>query len=236
MSRRNGPNIVTNGLVLYLDAANRQSYISGSTTWTDVSNNGNSGTLTNGPTFNTGSGGSIVFDGVNDYMNGPLFDTLLNYSTAGTISIWFNLISNPLSNYRDIWSFTGSNRIIWFENDEITNPSPILRYVWRLSSGALGALSSGIAQSSRAINNVVCNYATTGGNTTFQIYVNGSLIDQITSSGTLTNDPTSLLRIGYDLSLGHQNIGVYNFQIYNRALSAQEVLQNYNATKARFGL
>ena len=62
-----GPNIVTNGLVLSLDAANTKSYISGSTVWKDLSRGGNDGTLVNSPTFNTGSGGSIVFDGVNDY-------------------------------------------------------------------------------------------------------------------------------------------------------------------------
>jgi hypothetical protein len=237
MSTLNGGpgNIVTNGLVLYLDAANYQSYVSGSTTWRDLSSSNLSGSLINGPTYSSGNAGSIVFDGTNDYMIGPLFDTLLNYSTAGTIEIWFNLISNPGANYRDVWSFIGSNRTMWFENDEITNPSPILRYVWRLSNGSLGALSSGISYSSRAINNVVCNYSTVGGNTNFQIYVNGILIDQTTSAGSLTNDSTSQLKIGYD-TVGYQNMRVYSFKIYNRALTASEVLQNYNATKGRFGL
>ena len=62
-------NIVTNGLVLNLDAANPRSYppAYNGTTWFDLSGNSNNGTLTNGPTYNTGSGGSIVFDGVDDY-------------------------------------------------------------------------------------------------------------------------------------------------------------------------
>jgi hypothetical protein len=61
------PNIVTDGLVLYLDAANVKSYVSGSTTWVDIAA-GNNVTLTNGPTFNSGNNGSIVFDGTNDYV------------------------------------------------------------------------------------------------------------------------------------------------------------------------
>ena len=62
------PNIVTDGLVLCLDAANKRSYPGTGTTWTDRSANGNNGTLTNGPTFDSANGGSIVFDGTNDYV------------------------------------------------------------------------------------------------------------------------------------------------------------------------
>ena len=63
------PKIVTDGLVLYLDAANNRSYPGSGTTWTDLSRGGNNGTLTNGPTFNGANGGSIVFDGTNDFID-----------------------------------------------------------------------------------------------------------------------------------------------------------------------
>ena len=79
-----GPNVVYNGLVLYLDAANNKSYVSGSTSWNDLTSNQNVGTLTNGPTFNTGSGGSIVFDGVDDYVDcGNIYQTSM-YNRALT--------------------------------------------------------------------------------------------------------------------------------------------------------
>ena len=81
VSTRNS--IVTNGLVLYLDAANSKSYVSGSTTWSDMSGNGNSGSLINGPTFNSGNGGSIVFDGVNDYV---VTTSINNFTSIGG---WF---------------------------------------------------------------------------------------------------------------------------------------------------
>ena len=63
------PNIITDGLVLYLDAANTKSYPGSGTTWRDLSKSQLNGTLTNGPTFNSSNGGSIVFDGVDDYVN-----------------------------------------------------------------------------------------------------------------------------------------------------------------------
>jgi len=68
MSYSNGPTIVTDGLVLALDAADKNSYPGSGTTWNDLAGS-NNGTLTNGPTFDSGNGGSIVFDGVDDYVN-----------------------------------------------------------------------------------------------------------------------------------------------------------------------
>jgi hypothetical protein len=86
-----GPKIVTNGLVLALDAANTKSYVSGSTTWRDLSGNNNSGSLVNGPTFNNANGGSIVFDGTNDYVD-VSNSTSLNPTTI-SIGAWFYLNS-----------------------------------------------------------------------------------------------------------------------------------------------
>ena len=100
MAFANGGSIVTNGLVLALDASDRNSYVSGSTTWNDMSGNSYNGTLTNGPTFNSGSGGSIVFDGSNDYVAIPItntvyssltFTAMINTSTqTGGAGIIFN--------------------------------------------------------------------------------------------------------------------------------------------------
>ena len=77
MSLSRGPKIVTNGLVLYLDAANKKSYPGSGTTWTDLSGNNNTGTLTNGPTFDSNNGGSIVFDGTNDYVSNTMSNCVL---------------------------------------------------------------------------------------------------------------------------------------------------------------
>ena len=83
------PPIVTNGLVLYLDAANRQSYVSGSTTWFDATANGLSGSLVNGPTFNSANGGSIVFDGVDDFVSTNNSSSLTQAgNTQFTAELW----------------------------------------------------------------------------------------------------------------------------------------------------
>ena len=95
MSVIGGPDIITDGLVLYLDAANTKSYIGSGTTWKDLSGNSNDGTLTNGPTFDSGNSGSIVFDGVDDFVTtgqqlDPIAFGLFADSTSfWTVSSWF---------------------------------------------------------------------------------------------------------------------------------------------------
>ncbi len=84
MAFTRGANVVTDGLVLCLDAANPKSYISGSTSWRDTSGNTNNGTLVNGPIFNSDNGGSILFDGTNDYAKTNI---TLNLSNTNKISI-----------------------------------------------------------------------------------------------------------------------------------------------------
>lgn len=86
MSYSNGPRIVTNGLVLYLDAGNSKSYPGSGTVWNDLSGNGNNGTLVNGPTYSGANKGSIVFDGANDYISGG--SNTVSINNAITISAW----------------------------------------------------------------------------------------------------------------------------------------------------
>ena len=93
MSVKGGPATVTSGLVLELDAGNIKSYPTTGTTWFDKSGNANNGTLVNGPTFDTGSLGSIVFDGVNDY--GRVSSAGLVGNIPITFTFWDNVITNP---------------------------------------------------------------------------------------------------------------------------------------------
>jgi hypothetical protein len=100
MSIGYGPRVVTDGLVLALDAADTNSYPGSGTTWNDLSGNGNTGTLTNGPTYSSDNGGSIVFDGTNDYV--PLVNNLGDPQQF-TIEFWaypteLNIDAN--NNYR----------------------------------------------------------------------------------------------------------------------------------------
>ena len=88
MATIGGVNSTKTGLVFVLDAANPTSYVSGSTTWQDLSGNNNSGSLVNGPTFNSSNGGSIVFDGSNDYVE----ISTVNASSQFTLNFWVKCI------------------------------------------------------------------------------------------------------------------------------------------------
>jgi hypothetical protein len=215
----NGPTIVTNGLVLALDAGDRNSYVSGSTTWNDLVGS-NNGTLTNGPTFNTGSLGSIVFDGVDDYVN--INNTVYSLS-GGTLNIWFKRSGTT---FAIIGSYGGSGnqRAPTFNQNGST-------IGWEF--GSLFERSTGITFTDNTWFNMSMTF-----NSSFNVnvYINS----------VLTNTETSLNPGGFWNQFPiarYGNFGSFyskgNFsivQVYNRALSPQEILQNYNATKGRFGL
>jgi hypothetical protein len=237
MSFSNGPTIVTNGLVLALDAGDRNSYVSGSTTWIDLAGT-NNGTLTNGPTFNTGSGGSIVFDGVDDYINSigttSTFSFIQNTGVY-TISAWVKpAVLDTAMYFAGNNSGTGGEKGFFFGKEANNN-------CWLALTNGSGTILdhkvSNFFLNTTDWVNVIC----VGNSTTNQFYKNGTAF---TSAGSITSLTTGTS--SRTLALGSiNNVLAYNywwngrianFQIYNRALSASEVLQNYNATKGRFGL
>ena len=91
MALSHSPRIVTNGLVLALDAANIKSYPGSGTTWTDLSGIGNNGTLTNGPTYSSANGGSLVFNGTDNYVSLPA--NSINTNADLTLNYW---VKTPL--------------------------------------------------------------------------------------------------------------------------------------------
>jgi hypothetical protein len=233
MSFNYSPKIVTDGLVLCLDAANTRSYVSGSTAWNDLSRGGNNGTLINGPTFNTGSGGNIVFDGVDDYVN--LSNFTINISLPFTISFW-SFLTTPISLYPEVITLkTNSTRPfeIAFSNEVsyrgITYGSPIT--VQRKNDILLSNYINKWTQ-------VVLSYQ--GGDpnnsSNFTLYDMGVISPTTDSSpyGNIANNSTLCGSTGAGIHWFKGNLS--QTSVYNRALSAQEVLQNYNATKGRYGL
>jgi hypothetical protein len=86
MGLSHSPSIITQNLVLCLDAANPKSYPGSGTTWTDLSGNGNTGTLVNGVGYNSGNLGSLSFDGVNDYVNYIILNSSASATTIGTVT------------------------------------------------------------------------------------------------------------------------------------------------------
>jgi hypothetical protein len=235
MSVKGGPNTVTSGLVLELDAGNIKSYPATGTTWFDKSGNANNGTLTNGPTFNTGSLGSIVFDGVDDYvLRNAFIDAGSNFSVfawikPGNINIRNGIVGNsyPYSERRGFFLSTGTN------------------YAGTTNTFFL-SIGSDVAYRTAANNSITLNTWNYVGGTVInggediKLYVNGtetSYFGGVFNSGSITYD-TNQFYVGarYSNNLEPFVGNIATSQIYNRVLNSAEILQNYNATKGRFGL
>jgi hypothetical protein len=228
--------IITDGLVLCLDAADRNSYVSGSTTWRDVAGS-NNGTLTNGPTFNSTNGGSIVFDGTNDYVSVPnCIRTGVGFS--GTVEIITNCTGSLLFNERTD-NFGGDGYFLVTSGSTLSigvNSLNALPYTYFLTSSIAGNLNQ--------INHYIASYTipTTTGTMSGILGINGqfeTLSSSISVGGTMSNFTT--VDIGrqknYVYGTTYSSSGrVYIVRIYNRRLSQSEMLQNFNAQKSRFGL
>jgi len=222
-----GPNIVMDGLVLWLDAANPKSYVSGSTTWNDISRTGVNGTLTNGPTFSSANGGSIVLDGVNDS---------ILMSSIPTSS--FSLISSSFT--VNMWVYINSENAGFASSNQ--SPTNGGQYSFVRRYGALG-----ISFYNGATDIVGNRTLPTGSwvnvththdfsNQTSSIYQQTVLVGakSMTASPLITS--ASLYLGWYGFGGAYLNGSIAVTQIYNRALSTQEILQNYNALKSRFNL
>jgi hypothetical protein len=215
-----GPNVVTNGLVLALDAANPKSYMSGSTTWNDLSGNNNNGTLTNGPTFSSANGGSIVFDGVNDYINVP---SITWTPTAFTVN-WFTFGNTRGSNNNQVIGASNGWGAFQFHSESQGSIYVGIDVGTRLAPGTI--------PNDTYVLNVYQNFTFTYGSGIGSFFKNGILI---ASKSMTTPAAWTGFYIG-DNGTNTINGLIPLTQIYNRALSASEVLQNYNALKSRFNL
>jgi hypothetical protein len=223
MALSHGPPIVTNGLVLALDAADRNSYPGSGTTWTDLSGRGNNGTLTTGPTFSSSNGGSIVFDGTDDFIDFTSDSNLL--PTAGlTVSAWIK------TTVADRWIVTK------------TSSSTVNGYALNVSGAGLagfavnnaGASTSAVITTGAWINLV----GTWTPSTSIRMYRNGVL-----DSTNTTSIPASIIEPSYTIEIGRRpngpdywNGNIAQVSIYNRALTASEVSQNFNALRGRFNI
>ena len=226
MAFRYSPKIVTDGLVLYLDVANTKSFVSGSTIWNDLTKNNYSGSLINGPIYSNTYGGSVNFDGVDDYCQYNLA-----YPYAMTVSTFGSSNVSTWNNYAGLGSARRQNGYI-IHNDLSTQNVNFYMLDQNASFIGLGGINS--------IEITKVNYYTisTNGSNIHKIYLNGVLNGTSTTSITRTNTPTTQpgLLGRDDSNARYNNLKIYNHTIYNRQLSDQEVLQNYNALKNRFGL
>jgi hypothetical protein len=229
--------IVTDQLLINLDANWYNSYKTGNTTWNDISGNFNNATLTNSPAFDTRNGGSVVFDGTDDYGNfGNLsynrsnfsVFTWVNYPTthplwdSSIVAKWFTGGSNGANNE---WSFGGDGQV---------GPGPFAAVVQYAAGGSsILSVVGGPIYSANTWYNV--GFTWTGG--TLSLYVNGVMVASgytANSSAQTTTQPLTIATFN-NLSTYCTNIKLGSFLMYNKALSQAEILKNYNTQKGRYG-
>jgi hypothetical protein len=221
--------IVTNGLVLALDAADRNSYPGSGTTWTDLSGNGNNGTLTNGPTF---SNNSIVFDGTNDYVNIGVDKSCNRFTADFAISAWVNRTNSGVTFGNiigDYFTNSTANALEW----QILMNNNANFALYNVTGGfIINTVSSGFSPGNW-INVVVTRIGST-----ITMYANTNSIATATNSTTF-GSATGNLNIGIDGNNSSEPFTgrIGEVLIYkNKGLTSSEVLQNYNAQKSRFNL
>jgi hypothetical protein len=219
--------IVTNGLVLCLDAADKKSYPGSGATWFDRSGNGNHGTLVGGPTYNSANGGSIVLDGVDDYVN-TVTATSLSINSAATpftISIWFKTTSTT-----EFYLFDNYNGGV----DISLRIQAGVFEVYMISIGGIDSVQFGTSYNNGAWHNFTLTW---NGSNIINAYADSVNIGSNTNIITGSFESNAAFRIGSrPVSSNYFPGSVSQFLAYNRALTPQEIKQNFNATRGRFGI
>ena len=232
------PRIVTDNLVLALDAANIKSYPGSGTTWTDLSGKGNNGTLTNGPTHSSDNGGFFEFDGDNDYVDLGTISTsnvlqMHNPSGGGLTLSWWGYFDNTGDDFQRIFDKsnggTGSNG--WAIYGGVTGSTPRLN----LGSGSNNDQVISDSYLASTWQNWCVTWVQSSG--TYVTYLNGVQDKTGTRTWNIPSVQTNA-RIG---SWNHSTAREYNgkiasLNIYDKALTASEVQQNFNASRGRYGI
>lgn len=232
MSCHSGPynrGIVTKGLVLYYDVNEPVCYSSGRTDIQDLSRNGNTGTLVNGVGYSANNGGSLVFDGVDDKV--PFFAP--NLTTTATVEMWAKLGSG----------YTSGKMFFGWLNYDVYTPSGRIGY--NTGNSDVYGISASTVTSLGVENNwkhYVFEMRSDVSYTNNKIYINGenqTLSQQLGSENAgARNFNSGNGQIGFWLGAAsyYMPMNCSIFKVYNRALSATEIQQNFNASRSRFGL
>ena len=232
MATNYNPKTVTSSLVLALDAANTKSYPGSGTTWTDLSSAGNNGTLTNGPTYSSANGGSIVFDGVNDYIDCGPVSQIGSSLTAFTASVWVKPAASAASCILENGdNFVTNTFYIFQENAQY--------FTFEIYDGAgYDAIYANYVYQTNTWYNLVGTW--TSGNR-INFYTNGVLAEGTRIGAVRTNvisgNKNLFAGIRPGATLTYPFAGsMSNIQLYNRALSAAEIKQNFNAIRGRYNI
>lgn len=233
MATNYNPRIITDGLVLALDAGNTKSYVGIGSTWIDRSGLGNTGTLTNGPTYSSANGGSIVFDGISgtggDFI---LLSNMIIQSGDFSCEVWFNQTSttpSAVANQRCLIggsnNTTGADNCQFLIGDDGSIALALNNAAVTLSPSTTGLISL------NTWNQIIWTRSGTG----ITAYLNGVSRCTGTSSAAVRVD--RIAQVGSTGGFAKNLPGnISNVKIYSKALTAAEVSQNFNALRGRFGI
>ena len=228
MASAAGPNIVTDGLILHLDAANTQSYPGSGTTWTDISGKNNSPTLINGPTFNSDNMGSIVLDGTDDMVefspDGTITSNTVVLSGSYTASFLF-FSSQTGSNPQQMWLCEQNFGSVGFSLHRYLTGNVCIRTVG-------GNRYSWSCTYNTEIKNKLCFLDFVSNGTNIEFFLNNVSQGSITPNNVTLN----VNRLGSNRPNQELDARFYNVRFYDRALTRSEIRQNYNALRGRFGI
>lgn len=247
MSVYAGPEITTSGLIFHVDAANSKSYPGSGNTWIDLSGNNNNGTLINGPSYNIANGGIITFDGSDDSCNTGLSGpTTFTSNSDFSISCWANFsaykpAASSIGTLVGAFNYQGYG-LFWVGTPTTYVVGSYMRYAGVTSDIRSSNITPGVWF------HAVQSYSRSGNFN--RLYINGTLSNSGTSISGAFNSNLDNMFIAIANGIPGKNDGtpgggvggtpflgnIASVSIYNRALSAAEIFQNFNANRSRFGL
>jgi hypothetical protein len=223
------PGLVSDGLVFALDAGNPKSYPGSGSTWFDIGGN-NNGTLINGASYNSSNGGGIAFDGTNDR---GTFTTPITSTSNQTYEIWTNAIASASAADGYAYLLHTNNADTTTGNSYMNIGIRPTQQYFAAFNGAHVTMELGVTANTSNIIQIVLTWD----GSTQRAYANGISKNSQALTGTPKNFSTTT-SFGDDKSTTYRMIqgNIYSIKIYNKALTQQEITQNYNISKIRFGL
>jgi len=221
MALSHSPSIVRSGLVFWVDAGNTKSYPGSGTTWTDLSGQGNNGTLTNGPTYTSGANGYFAFDNVNDYVTAPSSSSYAFGTGDFTLEAWIyptsfsgytHLIALPDQNTFGLKANTGDGALYFYSSSFNNYPTTGWTLTLNQWNHVVFTRSSSVAYP----------------------YLNG--IGYASKSGFTNNFSAQVLNIHNGFASEFTSCRISVVRIYNVALTAAQVAQNFEAYRGRYGI
>lgn len=248
MSFNYSPKIITESMLLYLDASNPKSYPTSGTSWYDISRNSNNGTLTNGPTFDTSNLGNIVFDGTNDFIQlGSVPSLQFSVTDPYSISMWVYWTPSVGATLDTVFSYGyvagafptigDKGYYLILDNNILRNQSFLFDYYD--GSGFKGIEGNVGVIPTNSWFNIVATSSSVSNANGLKVYVNGTL-----SSYTIRSlgPPLSINYTFANVNIGARDATTFfngkiaSTIVYNKELSSDEVYRNFQTLKGRFGL